>query len=238
MSVDKNKDGSVTIRDNNSVTVIGKMIGVSDDKREERFKHWVEECTKLVSACAHTLEETEQYFLEQCDAAAIASNDRRMKSFQLNVIMNYCKDKLEHQAPKFSFDMTDEEMEEWHKEDNAMRQEAMNSSSEQFGLNMRGYYLPHTKRNAVFYEQAYQEAQKLMKRSNKGSKQFEMQNICFFFEETTGHFESSGGGHNLMNQLMAFRGVSEHDIKERNSRFLGYISALREMGNLPDFIKK
>lgn len=235
MSVERNKDGSISIKNNNGVTVIGKVVGVSDDKRQEKFQHWVEECAKLVTACAHTIKETEQYFLEQCDVLPLAADDTRMKSFQLNVVMNHCKDKLEHQASEFSFDMTDEEIEKWSIKDNAMREEAMNSSPEYFGLIMRGYYLPHTVRNEVIYEQDYLEAKKRMKRTHHSIKQAEMQDICFFFEETTEHFQSSGGN-NLMQQLIVFRGVSEEDIEERNPRFLGYISTLRDMRNLPDFI--
>lgn len=238
MSVERNKDGSITIKDNNGVAVIGRIVKISEDKQEEKFQHWVDDCAKVVTACAHTFKETECYFLEHCDALPLALNERRMKNFQENVIMNHCKDKLGHQPSEFSFDMTDDEIEKWHKEENAMREEAMNSSPERFGLNMRGYYLPHTEHNAVFYEQAYVESQKSMKHTKQSPKQIEKQNICIFFEETTEHCQSSGGGDSLMQQLIVFRGVSEEDIQKRNPRFLGYISGLRDMGNLPGLQKE
>jgi hypothetical protein len=152
--------------------------------------------------------------------------------------MNHCKEGLGHQPSKFSFDMTDDEIEKWHKEEDAIREEAMNSSPEDFGLNMRGYYLPHTERNEVFYEQAYLEAQKHMKHSKSNPMQIEMQDICFFFEETTEHSQSSGGGEGLIKELIVFRGVSREDIEKRNPRFLGYICALRDMGKLPDLLEE
>jgi len=236
MSVDRNKDGSVTIRDNTSVTIISSIIAeASDDKREDKYQQWIEDSAKLVTACPRTIKETVQYFLEQCDAEPIAINDKRMKNFQFNVIMNYHKDKLKHRASKFSFDMTDEEMQKWHKEKEAMRQEVMSSSPEQFGLIMHGYYLPQTERNKIFYEQAYQESQEFMNDINQSPNELEKEDISLLFEETTGHYECSGG-RSLMNHLIAFRGVSQDDIEKRNIRFLGYISALREMGNLPDFM--
>lgn len=238
MSVERNKDGSITIKSNSSVTAIGRIVETSVDRHEEKFKQWVEDCAKLVTACDHTLKETEALFLKQCDALPLNKDDMRMKNFQLNVIMNHCKDKLEHQAPEFSFDMTDDEIEKWHKEQNAMREEAMNSSPERFGLIMHGYYLPHTERNAVFYEQTYPEAHKFTKHADHSPEQIEKQDICFFFEETTEHCQSSGGGDNLMQQLMVFRGVSEDDIQKRSPRFLVYISTLRDMGNLPGFQKE
>lgn len=236
MSVERNNDGSITIKSSNGVTAIGRIVGTSDDRHEEKFKQWVEDCAKLVTACDHTLRETEDFFLKQCDALPLIKDDMRMKNFLLNVIMNHCKDKLEHQAAEFSFDMTDEEIEQWDKEDKAMRQEAINTPPEKFGLNVRGYYLPHTENNKVFYEQAYHELQERMK--NIDLKQIQMQDICFFFEETTGHFQSSGGGNELMKKMIVFRGVCENDIKKRNPQFLGYITTLRDIGNLPGIIEE
>jgi hypothetical protein len=128
--------------------------------------------------------------------------------------------------------MTDNEIEKWHNENTAMREKIKNSSPERFGLNIHGYYLPNNERNAGFYEQA---CLKWTKHTDSSPKQSEKQDIYFFFEESMEHWESSGGGDNLMQQLIVFRGVSEDDIQKRTPRFLGYISTLRDMGNLPDF---
>lgn len=236
MSVERNKDGSISIKSINGSTTISRMVGVLDDKRKEKFQQWVEQCANLVTPCAHTIKETEQYFLEQCDVLPLSQNDRRMKNFQLNVVLNHCKDKIKHHASEFSFDMTNEEIEKWHKEENAVREEVMNSSPEHFGLNLRGYYLLHTERNEVFYKQAYHQAQKWMEHTNVNLEQIQMQDICFFFDETTEHFQASGEN-SLMRQLIAFRGVSMEDIQKRTPRFLWYISTLRDIGRLPDFIE-
>ena len=249
MAVERNENGSVTIRSNNGVMVVGGMVKVSDDKNEDNFKRWLVDSAKLVTACAHTLKETEQYFLVQCDALPLASDDRRMKNFQLNVVMNYCEEKLEHQPSKFSFDMTDEEIEKWKKEQDVMREEALNSSPERFGLVMRGYYLPHTERNVFFYEQARKMQEKGIRLaeqkraertgdSPRPAAQMVPQDICVFFEETTEHCQSTGGGDHLIQELIDFKGVTEGDIEKRSPRFLGYIFALREMGKLPDFQKE
>lgn len=237
MSVERNEDGSFTIKSNNDVTRIGKIVITWDDKYEGKFQEWVEGCTTLVNVCAHTLKETEQYFLEHCDAVLIDPNDRRMKNFKLNVIMNYYIDKLVPKPSEFSFDMTDEEIEIWHKEQSAIRDQVMNYSPEHFGLNMRGYFLPHNESNKGFYEQAYLSSQKSMKHTNSITKQIDVQDICFFFEETTELFQANGDGDSLIKQLIVFRGITEDDIQKRNPRFLGYITTLREMGMLPDFNK-
>lgn len=238
MTVERRKDNSITIKGNNGSVTIGKIQTTYVYRREENFKKWVNDCAKLVTACPHTFKETEQYFLEQCDTLPLPFDDRQMRNFQANFIISYCKDRLVHQAPEFSFDMTDDEIEKWHKEDEAMKEEARNASPEQLGLIMRGYYLPHTKRNEVFYEDVSLQAKKLMKHIDSRINQMQAQDICFFFEETTEYFQIYGNGADLAEKLIIFRGVSEDDIKERNSRFLVYISTLRDMGELPDFIKE
>lgn len=200
----------------------------------------------MITPCACTLKETEQYFLENCDALPLALDDRRMKNFQYNVIINHFEDKLEHQPSKISFDMTDEEIEKWQKKENAMRQEILDSPAERFGLVMRGYYLPRTERNAIFYEQAREKQEewtrlavqkrlKHIKHNLTQAAQIVQQDICFFFEETTEHCQSMGGGENLMQQLIIFRGVTQDDIEKRSPRFFLYICTLRDVGKLPDF---
>jgi hypothetical protein len=60
-------------------------------------------------------------------------------------------------------------------------------------------------------------------------------NTCFFFERTTGDIRCSNRGRSLINRLFVFRGVGEEDIKLRNVRFQGYLSAMRELGNISGF---
>lgn len=239
MSVKRNKDGSVSIKTGDSVTSIGKVVStyVTREDRISNWTNWAQKCAKFVKVSPHTFRETEQFFLEQCDAETLSKDDRCMKSFQLNVILNHCKDKLIHKPAEFSFDMTDEEIEKWYIEDAAMRNEAMNSSPEHFGLNIHGYYLPHTERNDVFYEETYTEKQKLMRRNNPDFKQA-IKDICFFFEETTGYWQCSGGGDSLMKRLIVFMGIGEEDIEKCSPRYLLYINTLREIGELPDSIEE
>lgn len=211
-----------------SQTVIGTA-------KQEDFHQWTAQCAKLVTPNSHTIQETEQYFLEQCDAVPMDEDDRRMKYFQLNVVMNHCKDQLMHQASEFSFDMTDQEIEKWHEDENAMRMEAKNSSPAHFGLIIRGYYLPQTERNKTFYEESAAELQELFKRSPTSPDQSEKKDICIFFEETTGQFGCNEASRSTIQQLMVFKGVDEEDIQKRSPRFLGYINVLREMGKLPGY---
>lgn len=258
MTVERNKDGSVTIRGNNGTTVVSAISAAVDTKQKERFNRWIDNCARMITPCHHTIKETEDHFLQLCDAIPISQDDIRMKNFMYNVVMNHCIDKLEHEPRSFSFDMTDEEIEAWKKEQDAAYEEIRRSSPERFGLKMRGYYLPRTSLNEVYYENARlkheemvlnmelmnrERIEKKLKNMGKGSSrhvprqyaQIAQQDICFFFEETTGYCQSAGGGDDLMRELIVFMGVTQEDIDLRSGRFLCYISTLRDMGKLPDF---
>lgn len=220
MSVERKKDGSITIKNNARVTSITPIVSTYGE-RDSNYHSWVDKCVKSVNPCAHTFKKTEEYFLQSCDIRPVCPNDRRLKHYLFNVVMNCCKDKLSKTLTNFSFDMTDEEMEKWHNEQKTIRDEVMNSKPEQYGLIIRGYYLPHTRRNEVYYEK--------VQKDNQSD-----QNIIFFFEETTESFQCyNSGGSDLMKQLIVFRGVTDEDIKSRSFRFLSYISTLRDLGELP-----
>ncbi|NMM63591.1 hypothetical protein HBE96_13085 [Clostridium sp. P21] len=214
MSFERNKDDN--INNNNFISITSKVVKISDAKTDERLHQLLKEYAKLVTVRTHPhkFKEIEQYFFKQCDALPLALNDDRLSLFKADVIMRHFKDK-EHKAPRFS-DMTDEEITKWHKEKSDLFLEAQCAHPQQFGLNIHGYYLPHTERNKVFYDDPYQ-----------GS------DICFFFEETTEEYYFTCVECNLMYQVIIFIGISENDIKKHNQHFVTYINAMVEMGYLP-----
>jgi hypothetical protein len=235
VSVERNKDGSVSISTKNGAVVVGKIMPPSDNGLKERYEKWVETCVNLVTPGIHSFKETERYFLSKCDTLPLNLDNIHLRSYKRSIIMNYFKDKLEHKVPDFSFDMTEEQMEKWYEASNAIHKEAMSSPPERFELNMRGYFLPGTEKNKILYEETYLEMQQHMLNSDDKHRHVEMANIFFFFEETTEDIQASGGGSGLINQLIIFRGISQEDIDKRTPKFLAYISALRDIGKLPDF---
>ncbi|KZL88869.1 hypothetical protein [Clostridium magnum] len=217
MSLKRNKDDNIN---NNFISIVSRVVKIYDDKWEKKFQRTMQQYAKLVTACAHTFEEIEQYFLEQCDALPLPSNDSRIKLFQGYVVMDSSKNRPENGVPRFS-NMKDEEIDKWHKKRSAMFLEAECAPPQQFGLNIHGYYLPHTERNKIFYEQAYQG-----------------DNICFLFEETTGYYQFSCAGCSLMYQVIIFIGISEEDIEKHTQRFIGYINAMIKMGYLTNLFEE
>ena len=249
VSLEQNDSRSVIIKNNNGVTGVIEMITVTDNKQKENFKRWADDCAKQVKVCDHTFKETEQYLFENCDVLPLALDDRRMKYFQLSVIVNYCEDRLEHKPPNFPVDMTDKEIENWQKGQDAMKEEALNSTPEHFGLTIRGYYLPQTENNSIFYEQAHKKLEEVTnpkeesilkhtEHSLKQTSQIVQQDICFFFEETTEHYQFLNCGDYQIQKFIVFKGVTQNDIEKQSPRFLVYIKTLQDMGRLPAFSKE
>lgn len=241
----------------NRAAAIGMVNGSvrfsSDPALEEKYHNWVEECAKSVKACSHSIEETEKFFLRQCEAIPINQDDYRMKSYQYSVVLNYYRDKLNHKLSDFPLDMKDEEIEKWDRELEDIRREIMDTSTEYYGIKISGYYLPQSERNLYLYEEAKEEIQKMEKQRiikqriiDQGTINQEedvnihrfLQDICFFFEKTTEDIQCNNGGRSLIHKIAVFRGVKEEDIRTRNSRFCGYLFSMCELGYLPDFRKQ
>jgi hypothetical protein len=219
MSLNTNKDCGI-------ISSYSRVVKISDSEVDERLHRLLQEYAKLVTLRTHphTFKEIEQYFLEQCDALPITLNDDDMTLFKASVIMHHFEDK-EHKAPNFS-DMIYEEIVKWHKEKNDLFHEANLASPQQYGLKLHGYRLPYTKRNEAFYDEVYPE---LMKYTDQIAKRVKMNDICFFFEETTEEYYFTCAGCSLMYKVIIFIGISEDDIKKHNQRFVTYINAMVQM---------
>ena len=188
-------------------------------------------CAQIIKPQPHTIREVEEYFLQQCEAIPIRSEDRRMRNFYTNVVMNCClKDRK--RLDQVSLNMSNEELEGWHRRQKELSKEVSNSSPEDYGLIMRGYYLPKTLRNQQIYEEKDPRWEELPEEHRINHIE-DNEEICFFFEETTGYISRDGRGIGLYNRLVAYKGITGEDIALRNSNFYVYIYTLRDLGYLP-----
>jgi len=236
MTINQNRDGSFIKSSRNDAASIGRIGGTFSPKRnqaiEEKYCKWVEECAISIKPCSHTIEESEQYFLQQCEAVPMDKNDNRMKSYQYSVVLNY---KLNNRLSGFPIDISDEAIEKWDKVQGDIRREIMNTLPEHYEIKTSGFYLPQTERNLYLYVEFKDEIKKITKCKEDFNTHTYCQDICFFFDKTTEDIQCNNGGRSLINKLFVFRGVREEDIKLRNARFQGYLSSMRELGNLPDY---
>ncbi len=235
MAIERNEDGSITIRDESGMVIVGKIGAVFtpdvNPKQEAKREAWEEKCAQIIKPQPHTISEVEDYFLQQCEAIPMNSADSRMRNFYINVVMNRClKDRK--QLDRVSLTMSDEEFEGWHRRQNELFKEVSNSSPEEYGLIMRGYYLPKTLRNQQIYEEKDPRWEELPEEYRKNNKE-DNEEICIFFEETTGYIIFNGRGTGLYNRLIAYKGITREDINLRNSNFEIYIYTLRDLGYLP-----
>ena len=125
MTVTRHSDGSITIQAENSTACVSALAIVSQGLGDEACVEWARECAKTVQPCLRSFAETEAYLSQLCEAVPLSPNDRRLRGFKLNVILNHFADRLQHHPPEFSPELTDEELEAWHREETARTEEAL-----------------------------------------------------------------------------------------------------------------
>jgi len=231
-----NKDDDSSINHNNKSNVSSFVqFEFKPDVNNEQITEYhnrVEAYAKTMKACSHTIDDTMGFFLTQCEAIPLDMNDPRMKGYKYSVVMNYLQDKLNYEPSDYPFDSSDEVKERWSKEQGRIRQFIMDNTPEYFGIHPCGYYLPRSERNAYLYEEFKREIEQLINPRVGRDATTIWQDICFYFETTTGDIQCENGGRSLYNQLTVFRGVVREDIELRNARFQGYLNSMREMGDL------
>ena len=234
MAVERKEDGSITIRDESGMVTVGKIGAVFtpdvNPKQEAKREAWVEKCAQIINPQPHTISEVEEYFLQQCEAIPLNSEDSRMRNFYINVVMNCClKDRKK--LDQVSLEMSNEEFEGWHRRQKELSKEVSNSSPEDYGLIMKGYYLPKTLRNQQIYEEKDPGWEELPE-EHRIKHIEDNEEICFYFEETTGYISLNGSGIGLYNRLIAYKGITREDINLRNSNFKMYICIMHDLGYL------
>ena len=236
MAVIRRENGNLEIQRADGSIAIGRMRAIYQVDQAERTR-WLDACAQLVSSCAHTDLETEEYFLTLCDTVPILPDDRGWMDFKCNLLRNHFADQMEHRPGRPSREMDDAQLEQWEQEERALRLELEQTPPERFGLVIRGYRLPYTERNEPFYQEVRQVYERRIRAHPEWRAHpqtaVRFPDICFFFEETTGARSAHGGGFSLMEQLICFRGVDAEEIEQRNRRFQGYIDAMWKQGRLP-----
>lgn len=193
MSIRRNKDDSYSINSENELSAFARIEVNIDKELEEKYQNWIEECAQTIKVCSHTMEETEQFFLQQCDTFPIDKEDYHMKNFQRTVVMTYFQEMLKNKQAEVLFDMTDEELDKYFKQQSETVREIQNYSPEHFGIQMSGYYLQHTECNLYLYEESIRDMQEMANYHKDINMQKEKQSIYFYFEKTTEHIECNGG---------------------------------------------
>ncbi len=229
MTESPHKNGDIILGSSSNVG-----FGVFISGGREGLEKWAESNAKNIKPCAHTIKETEEYLFSMYDAIQLEADNNHLKNFELNVIMS----QPEHK-PAPPIDTTDAEIERYMDErseySEKISEELRNYSSKHFGINARGYYLPHTQRNEAFYEDVYKNEKARQSALIFGSDEAEKDylTVYIFFEETTETIDAFAG-FDLLRQLLIYKGVTQKDIDQLTPRFITYVSLLNLEGKSPE----
>lgn len=224
-------------------------------KQAEDFQRWVDFCAETVMPCAHTMEETERYFLSLYDTEPLAADSEEIKAVKKNAIVNFYRSGLksanffsekaaEFAALRKSGPVPADIQEKLHQAVYALSQEAEKASAEQFGLVLKGYRIIRNERSENLFRQSEQEIHRMKENylrryqaedQERGFPDEEVQGISVCFEMNSGEILVENG-EGLYHDLTLFRGVCEEDVQERSRRFITYMYALRESkkGKFPE----
>lgn len=85
MSDNQNKDNSfsgINLKDAASIGIIGGVFQAPNNLLlKEKYHNWVEGCANIIRPCSHTIAETIDFFLQQCDAIPVKEDDHRIKGY-------------------------------------------------------------------------------------------------------------------------------------------------------------
>lgn len=242
MAVEHNGE-QIIIRTEKGVHSITPMKTIENKFDADAFRVWQDECVKRLTPNARPAAELSGYLMECYDLETLDLRDDTMQMFLHSFIPRHFGEQLNHNPPRLSFDMTDDELENWQRETDAQREEICSIQPEQFGIKVHGFHVLRTDKNKPLIEADRQQWWERWGNEHcKDAKNITEPEGYFCLEETTCEGSGSGfGGTALAREAALFLGVTEEDIKSRTNRFLIYAAALVEKGQLPpltDFMNK
>lgn len=234
MAVER-KGEQIIIHTEKGVRSISPMKIVKGNFDANAFKAWQDECAKRIEPSARPASELADYLLARYDLETLKFQDDYMQMFLCNFIPQHFGEKLKHNPPRPSADMTDKELEDWQRETDAQREEIRWILPEQFGIKVHGFHVLHTAKNEPLIDTDRQQWWKRWGNAHCRDTKIHTESEGYFgFEETTGDGSGSGfGGVALAHEAALFLGVTEEDIRNRTNRFFIYTAALVEKGQLP-----
>ncbi len=242
MSVER-KGEQIIIHTEKGAQSISPMKTVINSFDAGAFKAWQDECTSKITPNVRLASELTGYLMARYDLEPLDLRDDTIQMFLHSFVPRHFGERLKHNPPQFSFNMTDKELENWQRETDSQREEIRLTLPEQFGIKVHGFHILHTNKNEPLIEvDRRQWWERWGNEHCKDTTNYTEPEGYFCFEETACEGSGSGfGGTALAREAALFIGVTEEDIKNRTNRFLGYASALVEKGLLPpitDFMNK
>ena len=137
MSVER-KGEQIIIHTEKGVQSISPMKTVMNSFDAGAFKAWQDECARKLTANARSASELTGYLMARYDLEPLDLRDDTIQMFLHSFVPRHFGERLRHNPPQFSFDMTDEKLEDWQRETDSQREEIRSILPEQFGIKVHG----------------------------------------------------------------------------------------------------
>ena len=179
-----------------------KVVEAQVSQNEGEYKTLLEYAAAQISPNNHSIEELEQYLVEHYKAIPYTLSNAERHTVKVNVILNHFRDVLEVPNPHCQ-NPTGEQAHEYMMEDNSFEQ-ARNYPEEKLGLMIKAYKIP-----------------------SKSPK-----DILVMLEIKSQYICIKNASNEFANELILWKGVTQHDIDHKTPEFMTYVEALRNLGKI------
>lgn len=220
----------VNPRNKNKAEAIG-IIGGSDGPtavfkaKKEHHNKFLLYASEQIIPCERTFKQTEEYLITKYHAVSHTLLPHELNTLKANVILNYFDYVLDKPAP-LKENPTEEEIKEYFKQDTSSLQ-AREYPAEKIGLVLKAYRL-----QGVSSEIKQKKRWGHKKQSLNINASYTENDVIVEMEMKSEYLSILNGSHEIMYDLLYYRGVSEEDINEKSPRFVAYAYALRHKGKL------
>lgn len=211
-------------------------------KVKDKWQKTLEACEKLAVPREHAVtgDELKRHLIEKYTAQEVEASEGQKLALKISVLLNYYPDVLQQPVmpPK---DAGRETLMKWANQKHAdYWQSAQLVPDEKYGLRFSILKVPRISENEPFYDLRAKEIrdnirkrQSLLSRLFRRHKEkpgWEMDDMEFLLELSTGYMQLSNGCKSLMDEIILWRGVTKEDIDNCTPVFMSYAAALRDTG--------
>lgn len=209
------RNNIINFQGENCSGAIGIIYGADNPNKEEAIRKqndFYDYAAKIIKPCERRFEEIEEYLIEQYGAVEYMPNERELSNFKVNVILN----KFDHVIKRTVVIDENSLIEDLIKSriEDRPSEQARNYPASKLGLKMKFYKVKINKNST--------DNKFVIVRIEKTSE----------YIDFTHEFEDDIDLGFIDLELLAFTGVSQKDIDEKNVRFKMYASLLKGMGKI------
>ncbi len=217
-------------------TTVFVSKGQPSEEKQQEWNALLEEyrAVAVPTECVKTGDELKNHLIHTFGAKEIAPSVWQLRSLKLGALLVSRPGTL--QVPKMPDENAPkEEWLQWAKQSHLDYAEAADRlPDDSLGFRYAFLRIPCNKATKGYYRARKKENRRLLRSMRKRlfGKWSDMDDITVDIELSTGHMTMGNSCTRLMNALVLWRGITQHDIDQKTPQFMMYAAAMRDTGRI------